>query len=223
VPEVRGLGAVALEGIDRHVVTNMERKGKPAPGAALLPDGHAWLLAEFGGEDQKDANSKAEDAYKRLQRARTKSTGVRVIEDPSDQTAVWKIREAGVGSSHIPNVEEAWPSWEDAAVPPDRLGPYLRDFKKLCERYGYGYTVFGHFGDGCIHARMTFGLRTAEGVAKFRAYMEEAADLCLAQAARFPASTATVRPRASCCRKCSGPSSSRRFVSSSRSGIRTGE
>jgi hypothetical protein len=65
-------------------------------------------------------------------------------------------------------------------VPPERLGQYLRDFKNLCERYGYAYTVFGHFGDGCIHARMTFGLRTAEGVAKFRAYMEEAAELCLA-------------------------------------------
>jgi len=180
VPEIRGLGAVALEGIDRHVVTNMERKGKAAPGAALLPDGHAWLLVEFGGEDQNDANSKARDAYRRLQRARTKSTGAQVIGNPNDQAAVWKIREAGVGSSHIPNIEEAWPSWEDAAVPPERLGPYLRDFKNLCERYGYGYTVFGHFGDGCIHARMTFGLRTAEGVAKFRAYMDEAADLCLA-------------------------------------------
>ncbi len=103
----------------------------------------------------------------------------RVVESAADQASIWQIREAGVGASHIPGEEEAWPSWEDAAVPPERLGEYLRAFKKLCGRYGYAYTVFGHFGDGCVHARMTFGLKTAEGVTKFRAYMQEAADLCL--------------------------------------------
>ncbi|MGH6678603.1 MAG: FAD-binding oxidoreductase, partial [Bradyrhizobium sp.] len=180
VPLVRELGAVALEGIDKHVITNMRRKGKPLAGAALLPDAQAWLLVEFGGENQADANSNAEAAYRRLQRAGTRSTGMRVVESPSEQSALWQARESGVGSSHIPVAEEAWPSWEDAAVPPERLGPYLRDFRALCERYGYAYTLFGHFGDGCIHARMTFGLRTEKGVARFRAYMEEAADLCLA-------------------------------------------
>ncbi|WP_407175030.1 FAD-binding and (Fe-S)-binding domain-containing protein [Bradyrhizobium sp. STM 3562] len=179
VPAIRELGALALEGIDEHVVVNMRRKAKSVAGAAQLPDGHAWLLLEFGGEDQRGANRKAETAYRRLQRIGTRSTGMRVIEDRKEQAAVWHVRESGVGSSHIPLVEEAWPSWEDAAVPPDRLGPYLRDFKALCERYGYAYTAFGHFGDGCIHARMTFGLRTTEGVARFRAYMEEASDLCL--------------------------------------------
>jgi FAD/FMN-containing dehydrogenase/Fe-S oxidoreductase len=179
VPHIRELGALALEGIDKHVITNMRRKSKLLAGAALLPDAQAWLLVEFGGENQADANSKAEAAYRRLQRVGTKSTGMRVVESPSEQSALWQARESGVGSSHIPVAEEAWPSWEDAAVPPERLGPYLRDFRALCERYGYAYTLFGHFGDGCIHARMTFGLRTEKGVAKFRAYMEEAADLCL--------------------------------------------
>lgn len=179
VPQIRDLGALALEGIDEHVVVNMRRKAKSVSGADLLPSGHAWLLVEFGGDDQKDANDKAEAAYRKLQRSGTKSNDMRVIGNPGDQAAIWHVRESGVGSSHIPVTEEAWPSWEDAAVPPDRLGPYLRDFKALCERYGYAYTIFGHFGDGCIHSRMTFGLRTAEGVAKFRAYMEEASDLCL--------------------------------------------
>ncbi|HEY7299537.1 MAG TPA: FAD-linked oxidase C-terminal domain-containing protein [Xanthobacteraceae bacterium] len=179
VPAIRELGATALEGFQRHVVSNLEHKGKPHAGAKLLPEGDAWLMVEFGGEEQAEANANAERASRRLQHD-SRATGMRVIESADDQSAIWELRESGVGASHIPGEEEAWPSWEDAAVPPERLGSYLREFKKLNERYGYRYTLFGHFGDGCIHARMTFGLKTAQGVANFRSYMEEAADLCLA-------------------------------------------
>ena len=179
VGELRGLGPDALEAFDGHVVENMKRKGKPVPGERLLPQGHAWLLVEFGGDEQKEANDKAEKAYARLKKIGTHASGMRLIEPAEEQAKVWNIRENGVGSSHIPGVEDAWPSWEDAAVPPERLGDYLREFNKLNERFGYTATLFGHFGDGCVHARMTFGLKTKEGVARFREYMQEASDLCL--------------------------------------------
>jgi FAD/FMN-containing dehydrogenase/Fe-S oxidoreductase len=180
VVHIREFGPDALEGLTRHVLTNMERKGKPLPGGKLLPDGDAWLLVEFGGQDQKEANHNAEVAYAALRRARTGALDMRVIEKAEEQTAVWEVRENGVGASRVPGEEDAWPSWEDAAVPPDRLGDYLRGFDKLTKEFGYKYTLFGHFGDGCVHTRITFGLKTADGVAKFRRYMENAADLCLA-------------------------------------------
>ena len=179
VGELRGLGPDALEAFDGHVVENMKRKGKPVPGERLLPQGHAWLLVEFGGDEQKEANDKAEKAYARLKKIGTHASDMRLIEPAEEQAKIWNIRENGVGSSHIPGVEDAWPSWEDAAVPPERLGDYLREFNKLNERFGYTATLFGHFGDGCVHARMTFGLKTKEGVARFREYMQEASDLCL--------------------------------------------
>ena len=179
VGELRGFGPDGLEAFDGHVLENMARKGRPHPGAKLLPPGRAWLLAEFGGNEKKQANGKAEKAYARLRRLRTHVTGMRLLEAPAEQQQVWDIRESSVGASRVPGEEDAWPSWEDAAVPPERLGDYLRDFARLNQRFGYTATIFGHFGDGCVHARMTFGLKTAEGVARFRAYMEEAADLCL--------------------------------------------
>ncbi len=179
VGELRGLGPDALEAFDGHVVENMKRKGKPVPGERLLPQGRAWLLVEFGGDEQKEANDKAEKAYASLKKIGTHASGMRLIEPAEEQAKIWNIRENGVGSSHIPGVEDAWPSWEDAAVPPERLGDYLREFNKLNERFGYTATLFGHFGDGCVHARMTFGLKTKEGVARFREYMQEASDLCL--------------------------------------------
>ncbi|MBO0738053.1 MAG: FAD-binding protein [Alphaproteobacteria bacterium] len=177
--ELRAFGPDGLEAFDSHVVENLKRKGIPAHGAALLPEGRAWLLAEFGAADQKEANDKAEKALARLKKLGTYACGIRLFEAAEEQSQVWHIRENGVGASHIPGEEESWPSWEDAAVPPESLGDYLRDFTKLNERFGYKSTIFGHFGDGCVHARMTFGLKTAEGVANFRKYMQEAADLCL--------------------------------------------
>jgi hypothetical protein len=77
----------------------------------------------------------------------------------------------------VPNVEDAWPSWEDAAVDPEVLGNYLRDFDKLLRKFQYRWTTFGHFGDGCVHCRITFDLKTAEGVRTYRSFMQQAAAL----------------------------------------------
>ena len=179
VVEIHSYGPTALEGFQDTVVRHLREKGKPAPGARFLPDGGAWLLAEFGGETPAEANDKVETAYRRLRRFGTHATEMRLIEQPEDQAEVWHVRESGVGASRVEWEEEAWPSWEDAAVPPARLGDYLRDFDKLNQRYGYRYTLFGHFGQGCIHTRITFDLKTEKGVRTFRKYMHEAADLCL--------------------------------------------
>jgi FAD/FMN-containing dehydrogenase/Fe-S oxidoreductase len=179
VVEIRSHGPTALEGFQDTVVRHMQQKGKRAPGVRFLPEGGAWLLVEFGGENQADANDRVEKAYRQLRSLGTHATEMRLVEKPEDQSEVWDIRESGVGASRVEWEEEAWPSWEDAAVPPARLGDYLRDFDKLNKRHGYRYTLFGHFGDGCIHTRMTFDVKTAEGVRNFRSYMHEAADLCL--------------------------------------------
>ncbi len=180
VPHIRPLGPLAIEGFTEHLIRNEALKGKDLPGKKLLPDGEAWLLVEFGGDEQREANHKAERAYEILKHAGSGALGMRVIEKNEEQQSLWEVREGGVGASRVPGDEEAWPSWEDAAVPPEKLGAYLRDFDKLAKKFAYSYTLFGHYGDGCIHTRITFGLKTAEGVAKFRRWMEEASDLCLA-------------------------------------------
>ncbi|HET9147204.1 MAG TPA: FAD-linked oxidase C-terminal domain-containing protein [Acetobacteraceae bacterium] len=179
VVQVREFGPIALEGFQHHVIENMHKKGKHLPGMKLLEKDGAYLLAEFGGDSQEEANGKVESAFAALRRMKTGASAMRLYEKPEEQGAIWEVRESGVGASRVPEEEEAWPSWEDAAVPPERLGDYLRDFDAMNKRYGYRYTLFGHFGDGCVHTRMTFGLKTADGVKKFREYMEEAADLCL--------------------------------------------
>src|SRR5690606_26440896 len=92
--------------------------------------------------------------------------------------ALWRVREEGAGlTTRLPDGSEAWPGWEDAAVPPHRLGSYLRGFDRLLREHGRQGVYYGHFGDGCIHVRIDFDLLSESGVAGFRRFMEEAADL----------------------------------------------
>ena len=177
VPRIMEYGPIALEAFDGHIIDNMKRKGKRLAGAELLPAGSAWLVVEFGGESRAEAAGRAHEVMESLGRSSNGRVGMKVIDDRAGQKGVWEIREAGVGASRVPGIEDAWPSWEDSAVAPDRLGPYLRDLRALLERYGYRYSMYGHFGQGCVHMRSTFDLKTVEGVASFRSFMEEGADL----------------------------------------------
>jgi FAD/FMN-containing dehydrogenase/Fe-S oxidoreductase len=177
VPEILRFHPIGLEGFHKHVLENMHRKGKHMPAAARLPKGEIWLLIEFGGETQKEANAQAEAVVKRLRKL-PGNRETQIFEKEEDQDAIWHARESGVGASRVPNEEDAWPSWEDTAVPPEKLGDYLREFSDLVtNKFNYKWTVFGHFGQGCIHTRITFDLKSREGVAKFRRFMEEGADL----------------------------------------------
>jgi FAD/FMN-containing dehydrogenase/Fe-S oxidoreductase len=177
IPEVLSTGPIGLEGVHVHVIENMQRKHQAVEGARLLPDGNAWLLVEFGGESRQDAHDHAAHAIERLKKHPAGASGMKIFDDAHEQQQIWHIRESGVAASRVPGIEDSWPSWEDAAVAPDKLGNYLRDFDALLRRYEYAWTIYGHFGDGCIHCRITFDLKTSEGVRKFRSFMAEGASL----------------------------------------------
>ncbi|MFF2698606.1 FAD-binding and (Fe-S)-binding domain-containing protein [Streptomyces cyaneofuscatus] len=144
--------------------------------AGLLPRGAAWLFVETGGATPAEARAHAE----RILRA-ADAVDAAVVTDPAGQRALWRIREDASGTAtRMPDGTEAWPGWEDCAVPPARLGPYLRDFRALLAQHGLRGTPYGHFGDGCIHVRIDFDLLTPAGVSRFRRFSEELADLVVA-------------------------------------------
>ncbi|MGA5118778.1 FAD-binding and (Fe-S)-binding domain-containing protein [Streptomyces pseudogriseolus] len=146
------------------------------PSGVDLPRGGAWLFVEAGGDTEAEARAAAEAIVRAAD-----VVDALVVTDPVRQRALWRIREDASGTAtRMPDGSEAWPGWEDCAVPPARLGAYLRDFRALLAGHGLRGTPYGHFGDGCIHVRIDFDLLTGPGVARFRRFSEELADLVVA-------------------------------------------
>ncbi len=171
VPEILQWGPLGLEGMDRFLVDNEFTWRSYRDVLGLLPPGDAWLLVEIGGETREEA----------AERARALPGRALLVEEPAEQVRIWQVREAAVGTtSRDPRLGDGWPGWEDSAVAPERFAGYLRDLKALLHRHGYGAALYGHFGEGCLHARIDFDFRTAEGIRRYRTFMEEAADLVTA-------------------------------------------
>ena len=94
---------------------------------------------------------------------------------------LWRCRTDAAGlATRRADGAEAWGGWEDAAVPPERLGDYLRGLDELLGRHGLSGASYGHFGEGCMHMRIDFDLLSARGLAAFRAFVEQATDLVVA-------------------------------------------
>ncbi len=177
VPVILEHQPAALEGLDHRLVELEHSRRLAEKALRQLPDGRAWLMVQLDGDSQEDADRKAKSMIDALQKQ--VHTDATVLDDPKRKKEVWAAREAGLGATaYPPDGPETHEGWEDAAVPPDRLGDYLRDFHKLLGRYDYGTaSLYGHFGQGCVHTRIPFVMWTAEGVAKYRAFVEDSARL----------------------------------------------
>ncbi|WP_367125091.1 FAD-binding and (Fe-S)-binding domain-containing protein [Streptomyces phytohabitans] len=163
-------GPLTVEGMAEDLVGDSAR--------AALPRGGAWLFAEAGGAGPAEARARAEELCRA---AAGGTTGHTVVADPAGQRALWRVREDASGTAtRMPDGSEAWPGWEDCAVPPARLGAYLRDFRALLREHGLRGLPYGHFGDGCIHVRIDFDLLTEGGVRRFRAFSHDLADVVVA-------------------------------------------
>jgi len=177
VPAILPHEPMALEGLDEELINDARAKGMNEADMAYLPDGRGWLLIELGGDTKEAADARAREVMKQL-RKDTSLVDVRLLDDPKDEAHIWKVRESGLGATaFIPNKPDAWEGWEDSAVPPERFAEYLRDFRTLTDEYGYQCALYGHFGQGCLHCRITFDLYTAPGVEKWRRFLDDAADL----------------------------------------------
>jgi FAD/FMN-containing dehydrogenase/Fe-S oxidoreductase len=177
VPEIMAHKPIGLEGIDELLVKFTTLKGLSPEGLALLPPGGGWLFAEFGAKTAQEAETQARGLMQALGRSHSPPQ-MRLFADKRQASRVWEIRESALGAtSHVPGEPLGWEGWEDAAVAPDKLGSYLRDLHKLMRAYGYRSALYGHFGHACVHMRINFDLQSEQGIANYRKFVEEAADL----------------------------------------------
>jgi FAD/FMN-containing dehydrogenase/Fe-S oxidoreductase len=177
VPDVMAHKPIGLEGIDDLLVEYTRRRGINSEGLALLPEGGGWLLAEFGADSVAAAEAQASGLMAALNRS-PNPPNMRLFTNREQIRRVWEVRESSLGViSYIPGEDLTWEGWEDSAVAPEQLGKYLRDLRQLMNSFNYRGTLYGHFGHACVHNRTNFDLQSAAGIAKFRKYMEAAADL----------------------------------------------
>ncbi len=178
VPEVRKHKPVGFEGIDHVLLDVMKTKHIHPRDLEILPRGSkGFLIVEFGGEDRDESHGKA---YRLMEEFKKRShpPQMEVLDDPEKEAVIWEIRDSGLGASaRVPNEPDTWEGWEDSAVSPEDIGKYLRDFRALLNKFGYLCTLYGHFGQGLVHTRIDFGLKTHEGIEKYLRFTDEAAEL----------------------------------------------
>jgi FAD/FMN-containing dehydrogenase/Fe-S oxidoreductase len=179
VPEIMAHHPIGLEAVDSVLVEFTRRRHLNPDGLALLPQGGGWLFAEFGANTAAEAASQARNLMRTLSQS-TNPPQMRLFPDRQQAKRVWEVRESALGAiSHVPGEPPGWEGWEDSAVTPEKLGSYLRDLCKLMEGYRYRSALYGHFGHACLHMRINFDLESRQGIANFRRFMEEAADLVI--------------------------------------------
>ena len=186
VDEIMDWKPIGLEALDdelfhEEMVEHMyseELKKLPRAGKG------AWLLVQFGADSLDDARDTAKRFQEWLIHKKHYEKDRIVLfgkgEPGGPATMIWKVREGGLGATAFPpGQKDHWPGWEDSAVPPGKVGPYIRDLRQLFDKYGYKGAIYGHLGQGCVHTRISFDLRTGPGIRNYRNFLDEASDLVI--------------------------------------------
>lgn len=167
-PQVMKCEPIGLEGFDDLLIGFMKKKGLNTKDIPLLPEGKGWLLVEFGGKDKTETGQKAKDLMSMLKKGK-QPPDMKLFDDPEQEKMLWEIRESGLGATaFVPGEPDGAPGWEDSAVPPEKVGDYLKDLRALFDQYHYHPSLYGHFGQGCIHCRVGFDLTTAAGITRYK-------------------------------------------------------
>ncbi len=205
IPEIMAYNPIALEGLDDILISDMKQKKIHPKDINLLPEGNGWLVIEFGGETKKESDAKATKLMTALAKIKNAPT-MKLYDDKEVEEKITEVRESGLGATaRVPNRKDTWEGWEDSAVPPEKLGNYLRDLRKLFQKYEYGCSLYGHFGQGCVHTRIDFDMYTTEGIKKYRSFIHEAADLVVTYGGSFSGEHGDGQSRAELLPKMFGP------------------
>jgi FAD/FMN-containing dehydrogenase/Fe-S oxidoreductase len=187
VMEILEFNPTGLEGMDHLLFQFVKQKGDENANLALLPPGYGFLLVEFGGDSKKESDDQARQLMDHLKRsAGDKAPAMKLFDNPREEEMLWKVREGSLGSTAwVPGMPDTWEGWEDSAVPVPKVGNYLRDLRKLLDKYDYHPTLYGHLGQGCIHTRIPFDLYTRQGIENWRSFINEATDLVVKYGGSF--------------------------------------
>jgi FAD/FMN-containing dehydrogenase/Fe-S oxidoreductase len=213
VTEIMEWKPIGLEAVDHRLIRDQQLKSLNLQGLHELPGDRekgAWLMVQFGADTEQESVSRAtafmawmtgEKGYAPddIKIAKSKQEG-------GQSQQLWAIRESGLGSTAFPAQDkDHWPGWEDSAVPPDVVGDYVRDLLDLYDTFGLRGQIYGHLGEGCIHSRISFDLRHADGLKDYRSFLEAASDLVVSYGGTLSGEHGDGQQRAELLEKMYGP------------------
>jgi FAD/FMN-containing dehydrogenase/Fe-S oxidoreductase len=208
VPEILPFKPIGLEGFEGTIVDGLKKKN--APHLELIPEGRGFLLVEFGSNDPREAEETAHRLIDQLKQA-PNPPNMRLY-TKAEARHVWKLRESGPrAAAAAPGMPPEWEGWDDAAVPPEKLGNYLRDIRKLLDEYNYHTAFYGHFGHGCIHMRVSFDLESEQGIRNYYEFVQRAADIVVSYGGSLSGEHGDGQSRAALLPKMFGPELIRAF------------
>ena len=209
VPEILPFKPIGLEGFEGSIVDGL--RIKKTPNLELIPEGRGFLLVEFGSDDPREAEETAKRLIEQLKK--TADPPTMRLYTKAEARHVWKLRESGPrAAAAAPGMPAEWEGWDDAAVPPEKLGNYLRDIRKLLDEYDYHAAFYGHFGHGCIHMRVSFDLQSEQGIRDYGEFVERAADLVVSYGGSLSGEHGDGQSRAALLPKMFGPELIRAFA-----------
>ncbi len=184
VPWIMEHRPIALEALDHRLFEQEMQQNMHPSALSELPardhDSAAWLLVEFGADTKEESDELAQQLVADALRNGITDDRINIFESKQEEQKLWQVREGGLGATAFPaDGQDHWPGWEDSAVPPEVVGDYMEQLERLYRKYGYKGAMYGHIGQGCVHSRISFDLRTPKGLKDYRNFMEEAADLCV--------------------------------------------
>jgi FAD/FMN-containing dehydrogenase/Fe-S oxidoreductase len=209
VPEILEFHPIGLEGLEGSMVDGLKTKG--VANLDLIPEGRGYLLVEFGSDDAGECQDTARRLIERMQ-SLPGAPASRLYSKP-EARAVWQIREAGPrAAAFAPGAPPQWDGWDDAAVAPEKLGPYLRELRALLDAFNYQSAFYGHFGHGCVHMRVSFDLQSENGIRKYSEFIDRAADLVISYGGSLSGEHGDGQSRAALLPKMFGPELMEAFV-----------
>ena len=153
------LGPSALELMDRTYLDFVQ-----ASAHRTLPSGtEAVLLVEFEGD-----GAGAAEAVRGLASATERADEVEAASE------LWELRHlASPILARLPEETRSLQLVEDGCVPVARLGEYVLALREAARRHGFRIVVFGHAGDGHLHANVIADVRASDLTLRLAACLDE--------------------------------------------------
>jgi FAD/FMN-containing dehydrogenase len=155
---LRPLGPSAVELLDRTYLDFV----RGAVQRHLPADTEAVLLVEFEG-----------DGHGALEAVRDFAETTELADDIASVSRLWELRHlASPILASLPNKLRSLQLIEDGCVPVPVLGRYIRALREAATAHGFEVVIFGHAGDGHLHANLLVDASAPDFAARLASCLE---------------------------------------------------